>query len=180
MLAYSSDYTDQIDQIAQLFSETFAQSEGPAEGTLVGTLARGLMGKTPAEDIVVVSAFDGDVLAGAIIFSRLRFDNDPRKVFILAPVAVAPSHQGKGVGTSLLKHGLKVLGTLGVDVVITYGDPNYYSKVGFKQIDPETVRPPFVLSQPEGWLGQSLTEQPMVPFDGPASCVESLARPEYW
>ncbi|MCG5517084.1 MULTISPECIES: hypothetical protein [unclassified Ectothiorhodospira] len=41
-------------------------------------------------------------------------------------------------------------------MVLTYGDPNYYSRIGFKPITEALAPAPFTLKQPEGWLGQSL------------------------
>lgn len=180
MVTYSCDFTGNIDRIVDLFADTFACSEGAEEGKLIGDLARDLMVTTPADDLMVYSAFDNQVLIGTIIFSRLTFANDRRTVFILSPVAVAPSCQGKGVGTGLLNDGLEKLRRVGVDVVLTYGDPNYYSRVGFNHIDPETVCPPFVLSQPEGWLGQSLSHKPIGRLEGPSYCVQALGNPHFW
>ena len=73
-------------------------------------------------------------MSGGIVFSRLRYEQDNRTVFVLAPVAVATDQQGKGIGQRLLIHGLASLRSAGVDIVMTYGDPNYYAKVGFVPI----------------------------------------------
>ena len=178
---FSTDTTGRTDEIINLFSEVFAASEGMEEGALIGRLVREMFETTPAQDLIVVSALDGDgVLAGCIFFTPLTFEGDERRVFILAPVAVETRRQGMGVGQALLRHGLSVLRERGADVVVTYGDPNYYSKVGFKPADAKTVPPPQALNHPHGWQAQSLTDQPLAPLKGPSRCVAALDHPDYW
>lgn len=179
-LDFSSDYKDRAQEIIALFSATFAASEGAQEGQLIGRLAGDLIATTKADDLFVFSSWDGDALTGCIMFSRLSFDQDGRTVFVLAPVAVATDRQGQGVGQKLLTFGLDALRAAGVDVAITYGDPNYYAKVGFAPITEQIARAPLPLSQPEGWLGQSLTDQPLESLKGPSRCVDALNNPAYW
>lgn len=130
--------------------------------------------------MLVFMACQRKELAGAIIFSRLIYPEDERSVFILAPVAVAPTWQREGVGQALLTHGLNVLREFGVDVAITYGDPNYYAKVGFKQITEEDAQAPLTLQQPEGWLAKPLNGHHLKPLKGPSRCVGALNDPIYW
>lgn len=179
-LQFSSHYKDRAEDIAALFETTFTASEGAEEGRLIGKLAKDMIAQTPDDDLFVFSSLDGDVITGCIMFSRLRFDEDDRTVFVLAPVAVATGHQGQGTGQQLLNHGLDALRSRGVDVAITYGDPNYYGKVGFAPITEEIAKAPLPLSQPEGWLGQSLTNAPLDPLVGPSRCVEAINSPDYW
>jgi predicted N-acetyltransferase YhbS len=165
--------------LQELFTCVFTDSEGPAEGALIGNLARELLAKTAARDLYCFVAVDGEVIVGGIIFSRLTFEEDI-PVFILAPVAVHSDYQGKGIGQQLINHGLKALKEDGVSVVVTYGDPAFYAKVGFQALSPRVIRPPLKLSQPHGWLGQSLTGNPIAPIPGTCSCVQALDNPAYW
>lgn len=179
-MEFASQFRDQADQIEALFRATFTDSEGFDEGRLVGKLARDLLLKTKKEDLFVYSAREAGDITACIIFSRLTFDQDDRVVFILSPVAVETSLQRQGIGQQLLKHGLYNLRQESVDVAITYGDPNYYSKVGFTPITEQLAKAPHRLSYPHGWLAQSLTDSPLVPLKGASRCVEALNRPEYW
>lgn len=77
---------------------------------------------------------------------------------MLAPVAVNTKHQGKGVGKALIKYGLNELKNRSVTVVLTYGDPSFYSKTGFQTLSENVIKAPLKLSKPEGWQGQSLPE----------------------
>ncbi|MBT8411700.1 MAG: GNAT family N-acetyltransferase, partial [Octadecabacter sp.] len=105
---------------------------------------------------------------------------DNRTVFILAPVAVATAHQGFGLGQRLIAHGLETLRKDGVDVVLTYGDVNFYSKVGFALITETEAQPPLPLQYPQGWLGQMLSDTGFTPLVGPSRCVAPLNHPDHW
>ena len=64
--------------------------------------------------------------------------------------------------------------------MFTYGDPGYYSKVGFEQITETIVKAPCPLSQPIGWLAQSLDGGTVQAMSGPTRCVEALNDPGLW
>lgn len=176
----SSGHAGREEEIVTLFASTFAASEGVAEGESIRGLASDLLGTTPADDLFVCCAHEGPTLLGAIVFSRLRYDQDRRTVFVLAPVAVRTDRQGTGIGQQLLTYGLEELRSRGVDTAVTYGDPTYYSKVGFRQISPDVAQAPFPLRYPHGWLAQSLTHRDLEPVVGPCRCVPALDSPEYW
>ena len=166
--------------IVDLFAETFAASEGADEGALIGGVARDLLRDTPAPDIRVFLATDADRLIGAAIFTRLSYPEDPKVVFLLSPMAVAPNRQGQGVGQALLTEALARLGAGGVNAAVTYGDPAFYGRVGFKPLSEDQARAPLPLSYPHGWIGQSLTGGEMPALKGPSKCVPPLDRADIW
>jgi predicted N-acetyltransferase YhbS len=167
-------------EIIDFFTGTFTASEAEEEGALIGQLVRDLLGGTAEKDLFVFTAEEGGAIIGGIVFSRLTYEQDERTVFVLGPVAVAPDRQGKGIGQRLLTHGLAALRSAGVDIVVTYGDPGYYAKVGFMPISEADAPAPFPLKHPEGWLGQSLTDRVMTPLRGPSRCVGALNDPVFW
>lgn len=167
-------------EIAALFETTFTASEGAEEGRLIGHLARDMIARTDPADLRVFVSQDGDALTGAILFSRLRFRDDARVAFLLAPVAVRPDHQGRGLGQALLRHGLDALRAEGAEIAVTYGDPAYYGRVGFVPVSTDTVPAPRPLQFPEGWLAQPLTGRPLTPLPGPAHCVAAIDDAAYW
>ncbi|MBO6549980.1 MAG: N-acetyltransferase [Rhizobiales bacterium] len=167
-------------EITDLFIETFTNSEGPDEGKIIGQLVNDLMETTAKQNLFVFSTYDNQSLISCIFFSRLNYEEDPRTVFILSPVAVKPNRQRMGVGQKLITFGLNELRQKGIDIVFTYGDPTFYSKVGFKQITEEFALAPHKLDQPHGWLSHSLSRQYMEPLVGPSRCVEALNKPELW
>lgn len=176
---FSTLYRNREREIANLFTTTFAASEGAEEGSLIGDLALRLMENTAGEDLFVISAWDDDALVASIIFSRLAYD-DGRAVFVLGPVAVTTDRQGEGIGQRIITHGLDILRDRGVDVVLTYGDPDYYRHVGFSPVSEADIPAPFPLQQPEGWQGQSLTGAALTSLRGPARCVGAFDDPAFW
>ena len=165
--------------IERLFLSVFTKSEGEREGTMISNLAKEMMATTDRADLFGFVANDGDQIVGAIFFSRLTFEAD-FNVFILSPVAVDTAHQGIGIGQTLITHGLREIEKRDVRFVITYGDPAFYTKVGFHSISRNAIGAPFVLSQPEGWLGQSLAGEQIETIVGRCSCVTALNNPVYW
>lgn len=112
-------------------------------------------------------------VVASVFFSRLDFDNNS-DVFILAPVAMQSDRQGEGIGRTLIAYGLNDLTDRGVQAVLPYGDPAFYQESGFRQISPTMTKAPFELSQPEGWLGRTLTDSSIESFSGGCACVNAL------
>lgn len=179
-VTFTSRFEGREGDIAQLFADTFAASEGAEEGALIGNLARDLMRLTPSGDLFVFAAENDGTIVGSIVFSRLTYPEDARTVFVLGPVAVRTDVQGQGVGQGLLRHGLAQLTAAGVDVAVTYGDPKYYSKVGFAPVAEDFAAPPFRLRFPEGWLAQSLSDRRFSPLRGACTCVKAFDDPVFW
>ncbi len=109
----------------------------------------------------------------------MKFENDVI-AFILSPVAIHTNHQGNGIGQKLINFGIDHLRENGVRLLFTYGNPKYYSKVGFSPISEKIAKAPIELTLPFAWLGQSLVSDEIEPITGNSRCVEALNKPEYW
>ena len=166
--------------IIDLFAATFTASEGADEGELIATLVRELFSRTPDDDIRVFRAEKNAQVIGAAVFTRLRFPDDPHHVVLLSPMAVAHDHQRQGVSQILIRDALGALRAEGAEVAITYGDPNYYGRVGFETITEKQASPPLSLSYPQGWIGQSLVGPSMPDLKGSSICVAALNRADVW
>lgn len=167
------------EEIKQLFLKVFTDSEGQEEGLLIADLVLDVMTSTDAQDIYGFIATENDQILGSIFFTRLVFENS-ENAFILSPVAIHTKHQGKCIGQRLINYGIKHLKENGIRLAFTYGDPSFYSKVGFRCITETIAKAPFELSQPEGWLCQSLVGDKIEPIAGNSCCVEALNKSEYW
>ena len=166
-------------EITNLFTSVFTSSEGEKEGRLIGSLASELSSEIDNQEIICFGTYEEVAIIGAIFFTRLRF-NEPIQVYMLAPVAVNTKHQGKGVGQALINYGLNEIKNRSVAVAITYGDPSFYSKVGFKTLPENVIQAPLKLSMPEGWLGQSLSEERIPTINERPRCVQAFNNPVYW
>lgn len=178
-MKYDVYHSSQSQEIINLFTEVFADSEGREEGLVIGQLVSELINTTEPHDLFGYVCSSGGKIIGCILFSRLTLPSG-RTAFILSPVAVSSESQGKGVGQQLINFGIKQLESHGVELVFTYGDPRFYSKVGFVSIGEDVVKAPMKLTYPEGWLAQSLGNDDITPEVGAARCVEALNRQKYW
>ena len=84
-----------------------------------------LIDMTPNE-IAVFTASDEVVVRLDHLHTAMVSKPDQRRVFLLSPVAISSDQQGLGIGTQLINLGLLSLRESGVDIAVTYGDPEYY------------------------------------------------------
>ena len=79
-------------------------------------------------------ALENGKIIGHIAYSPMEFTDTslPLKALALAPMAVAPSYQKKGVGSSLIDYTIKELKQRDVDLIFLIGHPDYYPRFGFK------------------------------------------------
>lgn len=98
----------------------------------------------------LVAEIEGEVV-GHIAFSPITINGKDVQWFALGPVAVLPAMQRKGIGTALVKEGLRRLRDLGARGCVLVGDPAFYNRFGFRQ-DPamtmEDVPPDVFLALP--------------------------------
>jgi putative acetyltransferase len=80
----------------------------------------------------LVAEEDGPIL-GHILFSRIHLQTGagPLPALSLAPLAVLPDHQNRGIGSALVRHGLAECRRLGHAIVLVLGHPDYYPRFGF-------------------------------------------------
>jgi putative acetyltransferase len=58
-------------------------------------------------------------------------EHDNLNIMGLGPMAVAPDHQRKGIGSALVREGLKRCKQLGCQAVVVLGHAEYYPRFGF-------------------------------------------------
>ena len=171
----SSDKTE----IQQLYVEAFSHAENPSEGALIGNLVLDMIDNTHPRDIYGFVAIEHEKIVGCIFFTRLSFESSI-DAFILSPVAIQTRCQGEGIGQALINFGIRRLKSDGVNLAFTYGDPAFYSKVGFERITEDVANAPVKMSQPEGWLCQALDGGGIRSIPGRSRCVDALNKAEYW
>ena len=100
--------------------------ETPSEADLVDAL------RAQATPVVSLVAEDDGGLVGHIMFSPVTLPEHPGlRIAGLAPMAVEPEHQRKGVGSALVRAGLEQCRQLGFGAVVVLGHPAYYPRFGF-------------------------------------------------
>jgi len=89
-------------------------------------------------------AEQGDRIVGHVAFTRSLLDA-PRQlvdVLVLAPVSVSPQRQGVGIGSALIRHGLREVSQRPEPLVFLEGPPRYYARFGFEAAGPLGFRRP--------------------------------------
>ena len=170
---------DMAQKLVGLFTSSFGDSEGEDEGALIGKLVQDFLEMTDVTELQIAVALDGENLVGSAIFSRF-YCADDTDAWLMAPVAVATDRQGTGIGQALISHAVRSLGAAKANLIITYGDINFYGKTGFIQISEDLVPAPLPLSYPHGWLGQTVNGKEIAPVKGPTQCVKAINDPLYW
>lgn len=118
---------------------------------------------------------------GHVAFSPVTLEQGERIGFILAPLAVKPTHQNHGVGSALVERGIRDLSDRGPGLFFVYGDPTYYGRFGFSPETAESFIPPYDLQYPFGWQAMALGEETEDIEDaGRITCVPALSRPNLW
>jgi putative acetyltransferase len=89
-------------------------------------------------------AVEDDLVVGHVMFSYVTLETaaGPVRIFDLAPLAVHPHHQGRGVGTALTEHGLGLIERRGEPLVLVEGIPAYYPRFGFVRASLHGITPP--------------------------------------
>ncbi len=79
-------------------------------------------------------AIQDDKLVGHIAFSPVTIETADGIVDAigLAPMAVLPEYQRRGIGSKLIEEGLAQLAKVGVKTVFVLGHAEYYPRFGFK------------------------------------------------
>jgi putative acetyltransferase len=96
-------------------------------------------------------AVDGDAsVIGHIFFSEARLDSDIA-VLALAPMGVLPSRQRQGVGSALVREGLRRAAETDYPLVAVLGHPGYYPRFGFEPAAAHGVECPYDVP-PEAWM----------------------------
>jgi len=100
-----------------------------AEAALVDALR----GRTDPQIALVAESGDGEVV-GHILFTpvEIRSPESDSRAIGLAPMAVAPAWQRRGVGEALVEAGLAACRALGESLVVVLGHPTYYPRFGFR------------------------------------------------
>lgn len=169
----------QRQNVINLYRDVFTDSEGASEGGSLAELVSALIDTTDENDLIGFLAYVDGSLIGCIFFSRLVLPSGSSAV-LLSPVAVSTQYQGQGHGQALVGYGLDYLRRQMFKIVITYGDPAFYGKLGFQNISERFIEPPFKLSQPQGWLAQSLTQDPLQAEAGKIACVAAFNDSRLW
>ena len=131
-----------LDQIHELHRTAF---NGPAEAELVDAVRSG---PTFVPELSLVAVTDDGSVLGHVMLSQidLRTDGDDAPAFAvlaLAPIAVLPQHQGRGIASALMVEALAVADGRPEPLIAVLGAPAFYTRFGFGPALGHEVRGPY-------------------------------------
>jgi putative acetyltransferase len=103
----------------------------------------------------LVAELDGEIV-GHILFSELPIIADSGtyiQALALAPMAVLPAYQRRGIGSELAARGLELCREQGHQIVIVVGHPTFYPRFGFSAELARPLRSPF---SGDAWMAAEL------------------------
>jgi len=125
-MIYRPEQPSDIDAIQAVNQAAFPTE---AEARLVDAL------RDSGRLIISLVAEETGKIVGHIGFSPVTLSTAPDNTsgIGLAPLAVLPDRQRRGIGSQLVKAGLEACKQAGFTYVIVLGDPGYYGQFGFSR-----------------------------------------------
>lgn len=157
---------------------------GAGEGPEIAALIDALVADPSAQPVLSLVAAAAETLVGHILFSRVTIPGArvPLAAAILAPLAVHPGYQRRGVGGRLIGTGLQRLKAAGVDLVFVLGHPDYYSRYGFSAAGSRGFEAPYRIppEHADAWMYLQLGPARDAGIRGRVACADALNDPRYW
>jgi putative acetyltransferase len=94
-------------------------------------------------ELTLVAELDG-IIIGHIVYSEIDLV-DQKTIYVLglAPLAVHPEFQNRGIGSQLIQVSLTLTKIRQYPLIVVLGDPKFYSKFGFKSSVDYQIQSPF-------------------------------------
>ncbi len=165
--------------IRSLIRATFDDDEAAAIANLVDSL----LDDPGARPLLSLVAEGDNALLGHVLFSAVSIDGtEDVSAAILAPLAVTPDAQGRGIGKALVEQGLKRLRAAGVSLVFVLGHPGYYPRFGFVPAGREDLDAPYPIAaaNADAWMVCELVPGTLRHACGTVRCADPLDDPELW
>ena len=116
---------------------------GPVEGRIVDSV-RGTDRWIPGGSLVAVDA-DRSIV-GHLLLSQGDLVADDgvliRRIWMVGPVAVVPSAQGRGIGSALIRAAIELATERGQPLLCLLGHADYYPRFGFERARSIGIEPP--------------------------------------
>lgn len=120
-------------------------------------------------------AAEDEAVVGHVLFTRATIGG-AHPALALAPLAVEPSCQGRGIGGALVRGGLAAARSLGERIVVVLGHPSYYPRFGFEPAVPRGLTSVFARgAHADSFMALALTPGAL---DGVHGRVDHAA--EFW
>lgn len=110
-----------------------------------------------------------DAVVGHVMLTRVSVVRHPGvDALVLAPLAVAPEQQGRGIGSTLVRESLLRAREAGADLVVLHGSPAFYPRFGFEPAGAVGLSNPFA-TPPAEFMARELRSGVLDLVEGPLS-----------
>lgn len=138
------------------------------DGAGIAEVHRAAFGRPAEADLVEALTADGHaalslvadlrgIVVGHVLLSRLL---SPDRALALGPLAVLPSHQRLGIGSTLVETAIDLARNRGDAAILVLGDPAYYTRFGFSLAAARPFPSPY---SGEHFMALLLTDPPLAP-----------------
>lgn len=139
MLNIRQEQPADYDVVYHVVKKAFANAEH-SDGNEQDLVANLRKSRSFIPELSLVAVNDGKII-GHILFTRAFVGST--EVLALAPLAVLPEYQNRGIGLSLIKQGHIEAEKLGYRYSVVLGHPKYYPKAGYIPASQYGIRAPF-------------------------------------
>ena len=157
---------------------------GEIEGSQIVVLISNLLADKSAYPLLPLVATVEKSIVGYILFTstKIKHSDHTNCSAILAPLAVLPEFQSRGIGAQLVTRGLNQLMAVGVDIVFVLGHPEYYTKYGFSPAGKLGYEAPYPITDENAaaWMVGSCLPDQVERVNRKVVCADSLNKPVYW
>ena len=116
--------------------------------------------------ILSLVAIENNKLIGHILYTKAVVIQTEILISaqILAPLAILPEEQKKGIGEKLINEGLRLLKASGTELVFVLGHPAYYPRCGFIPAGEQGFEAPYPIPEEHSgaWMIQELNGDALV------------------
>jgi putative acetyltransferase len=144
-----ADYADIRTIVDDAFGDTIT-------GDLVEAIRRS---ERYVPELSLVAVSQGQSL-GHVMSSYVDVVPGTRPVLQVGPLAVAPTHQRRGIGSALMEETIRLADARAEPLLLIEGNPKYYGRFGFTRADEVGIEPP-----PEALAPQYFMLRPLSAYD---------------
>jgi predicted N-acetyltransferase YhbS len=163
-----NEYTNKKEEVngrIQIYEVNKLAFQQENEGKLIEKIRKS---ENFVPELSIVAEVDNRIV-GHILFSKIIIiGNSDYESLALAPMAVIPEFQRRGIGSELIKIGMEKAKELGFDSIIVIGHKEYYPKFGFQRASRWDIKCPFEVPD-DVFMAIELTEKAL---EGKAGTVK--------
>ena len=167
-------------EILNIHNQAFGEDKDPEIAKLVDDLLNDIT----ATPILSLVAIENERVIGHILYTKATITQTELAISaqILAPLAIHPDEQKKGIGEKLINEGIRQLRDHGTELVFVLGHPGYYPRCGFSPAGEKGFEAPYPIPEEHAaaWMVQSLNGDALEKAGGKVKCSNVLDEPQHW